>query len=308
MKDFINVLDKGGENLFSGDFSVFSPQSGEVLFVDGGNSELVGGPGFSIQFIRVAGVAFKGREKAFCQVSEFYALFYTVRENEKMVVKTRIMPVKGGKLLDENSLVFHFAQANLNAFADVTRRVAEISMACTLSRELQQNASVVLDGSLETRFDVEKKFLDRLKEIAQNRKINLCALSKSTTLINNHGESLPFLAKKKSPEGRWNSKIAETEFQTHLINLHPEAKAVLRCDAMPCAVPEIFSYLAFTSNDPIFLGYPYGLIEADKMARVSNREKEVLRTELSARLGNKWVDLEEREISLKAHKILDNIL
>ena len=33
--------------------------------------------------------------------------------------------------------------------------------------------------------------------------------------------------------------------------------------------------LSSISVDPVFLGYPYGLVEADKLARVTNKEVEI---------------------------------
>ena len=61
-------------------------------------------------------------------------------------------------------------------------------------------------------------------------------------------------------------------------------------------VNEILTLLKI-NQDPVFLGYPYGLIEADKFARVTNNEKEYLKTILSLKR------IEEKE----AHEILDSI-
>lgn len=44
---------------------------------------------------------------------------------------------------------------------------------------------------------------------------------------------------------------------------------------------EIVSTLAYYSADVSFPGYPYGLIDADRFARISNDEKNVLRLKLS---------------------------
>lgn len=38
-------------------------------------------------------------------------------------------------------------------------------------------------------------------------------------------------------------------------------------------------------NDPAFLGYPYGLVVADQLARVSNKEADMIRTKANAKLG-----------------------
>ncbi len=64
---------------------------------------------------------------------------------------------------------------------------------------------------------------------------------------------------------------------------------------------KIFSALAENSQDPVFLGYPYGLVDADKNARVSNAEKGFLRTVFSSK-----IDLEKYN-QLDAHDVLDKI-
>ena len=70
----------------------------------------------------------------------------------------------------------------------------------------------------------------------------------------------------------------------------------------------VISTLAFNSKDPVFLGYPFGLIYADKFARVSNQEREYLRTTLKSKLsGGVLKEIESYENSLGAHGVLDRI-
>ena len=61
------------------------------------------------------------------------------------------------------------------------------------------------------------------------------------------------------------------------------------------------------SNDPIFLGYPYGLIDVDQYVRVSDEEKNYLKIKFSAKLGKQFKKLSTEENSINAHQILDSI-
>ena len=63
--------------------------------------------------------------------------------------------------------------------------------------------------------------------------------------------------------------------------------------------------MAGNCTDPIFIGYPYGLVEADRVARVSNHEKESLKTMFMVKLRNK--NVEKYLSSVNAHDILDRI-
>ena len=70
---------------------------------------------------------------------------------------------------------------------------------------------------------------------------------------------------------------------------------------------ELFSLLMKNSTDPVFLGYPYGLIEADKSARVSNKESEYLKTIFLVKAGKQLKKISQYFKSTDAHSILDKI-
>ena len=67
------------------------------------------------------------------------------------------------------------------------------------------------------------------------------------------------------------------------------------------------SALKQNSKDPVFLGYPYGLIEADKFARISNNEAEYLRMTFVAKACKSFDKIKQHLNALNAHSILDNI-
>jgi len=290
-------------------FFKIEPKEGNILFVDGGNAELISTPNFSLNFIRTAGVVFNGKEKTKISVAEFYVLFYLERKEDKIIVNTKIIPVKGDLNLDEKEFIFYFMQQEFSFFSDIVRRISEINLASQMAKSLGSKTLIVLDGTLEAKSEIEKSAIEKLRNFARVNAINLCALSKTTSALSYNGESLAFLILKSAPKERCYAQLADYEnIKTFFLKLHPKSSYIFRCDLFPETSSEIFSNLAFISNDAVFLGYPYGLIEADKIARVSNREKEILRVEFAARAGKKWADFEEMEKSLNAHKILDSIL
>ena len=71
----------------------------------------------------------------------------------------------------------------------------------------------------------------------------------------------------------------------------------------PLALSHI-SALAPYAKDPVFIGYPYGLIEADRAARVSMQESSSLQFQLKERLGS---SLGQSLASKNAHSILDKL-
>jgi hypothetical protein len=65
--------------------------------------------------------------------------------------------------------------------------------------------------------------------------------------------------------------------------------------------------LLANSKDISFPGYPYGLIIADRFARVSNNEKAYLRTLFFSKAGGKTEMLVNETASINSHNILDSI-
>jgi NurA-like 5'-3' nuclease len=87
--------------------------------------------------------------------------------------------------------------------------------------------------------------------------------------------------------------------------LNENAKHIFRIEfykEVPFKIEESIGLLAFNSIDPVFLGYPYGLIDADNFARITNEEKEMLKLRIIAGMENSNL-LNE----LNAHEMLDKI-
>jgi len=72
-------------------------------------------------------------------------------------------------------------------------------------------------------------------------------------------------------------------------------------------VNEILWLLKRNSIDPVFLGYPYGLVEADRFARVTNEELDYLKTRFMSKAGKWYKELVPYLNALNSHEILDNI-
>ena len=61
------------------------------------------------------------------------------------------------------------------------------------------------------------------------------------------------------------------------------------------------------STDPIFLGYPYGLIAVDQGARIANEEKEFFQMQFKVTAGKDWESIASHLRSIDAHNVLDAI-
>ena len=72
-------------------------------------------------------------------------------------------------------------------------------------------------------------------------------------------------------------------------------------------IPELAAELSENSKEITFPGYPYGLIIADKMARISEKETEYIKAKIAATAGKKWEAIGRSLSAANAHEILDGI-
>jgi len=86
------------------------------------------------------------------------------------------------------------------------------------------------------------------------------------------------------PEGNWYYPCADW---IGFAKFHPASKHVFRIDSFG-DVNQALGLLEQNSIDPVFLGYPYGLIDADKFARVSTPEAKQLKLMLMTKGGEKF--------------------
>ncbi|MBW3000105.1 DNA double-strand break repair nuclease NurA, partial [Candidatus Woesearchaeota archaeon] len=175
---------------------------------------------------------------------------------------------------------------------------------------------IVMDGALQAGFTNEEKYLDKLYQEALKKNIIISALSKTNNLYANDGNSVNGLLNSLAEHKTWyyypiaEINDAEHKAKMFFVKLNPASRHIFRFEVFKDNIVNpktIFNELMFNSSDPIFPGYPYGLVEADSAARVSNKEKDYLRTIFATKAGKEWEKLQNFLSSANAHDILDNI-
>jgi hypothetical protein len=314
-----------------------------IAFIDGGNQEILGAPNFSIQINRVYYNIFKGRDRILdCSLPskiEFFSVTHSSFRNNDIFYDTLLFPIKEefGKLLpDERDLSFSSAdrtvtvgtmRADISRVASIARRFAEWAYAYhVVKNELNRGDFIVLDGSLQTAFKNESNYSSILYEAAGQKGVIVTGLSKTSHLFTTTGLSLLGAVRKLADvhgiQGKWYYKVAEATSSDHnavifVTKLNERAEYVFRYEIYRKQflemnendVNEVFAQLAKNSQDMCFPGYPYGLIDADRFARVREGEVQnfqvLLLSEISKR--GKWKKFAQHIRASDAHEIL-NIL
>ncbi len=289
--------------------------SKKILFVDGGNTILFESAAFCVGFIRVGGIVYSNNIRIKKSLQEFYIFVNEILG--KYHVKTYPETIFNEMVFnpEDELLRTGMEKCTLAKIVSVIRRFAEIDYACNANDSMAADY-VVMDGTLEARYPIEKKYLDILYS-----KKNVCALSKTCTLTTKKGSSIITLLRNLNTDatmqnGLWyytpvvvnNSSSHNAEM--YFVKLHVKTDYVFRFEVQKefnRDVTELLSLLVLNSSDPIFLGYPYGLIDIDQYVRVSDDESRLLKMKLSVKLGKDWNELSKHLTNTNAHSILDKI-
>lgn len=306
--DFI-VTSGSREKISPEKFRAINEISGNFLFVDGGNAELIKSPDFSLQFIRILGLCSRNGSKSL-NISEFFCFVKTEFSENKKYFRVKNVFLRGKEPLQKDFALEEDFQGPSLA-AEFIRRISEISAAAELAKKMGPNEIILLDGTLEASCKTEAEFLLNLHSTANKHGLFLSSLAKTTTMTTARGNSIISLFNSIAPKGRWCYQISKKEIPTvFFAKLHPDSDYIFKFEANSTnetVSQNILGALAKISKDPVFLGYPFGLIEADRLARVSNREKEMLKLEIASKFGNLWKNVEKEETALNAHDVLDSI-
>ncbi len=280
------------------------------------------------------------------QTIEFLSLTTATSKGKDLIFETSLVPIlKGHELFlpQVSDLKFGpnerriLAQGSENGGArpdiarvsSVARRFAEWEYANQIVKlELNNGDMLVMDGTLRTAFPKEMNYAQACYSSAKTKGVTYCGLSKSSRLLTTTGLTLIGAIRKLANDSGFEkkrfyyfpiaeSKIPEHEASLYVIRLSEQSKRAFRFEIQgeqdkkitDSQRNTIFNALSLNSTDFALPGYPYGLIDADSNARVSEIELEpyrvVIMSEIS-KIGS--VDKFVRQIeAADTHEILNRI-
>lgn len=281
--------------------SIESDSTGKILFVDGGQCSIVEAPNFSLQFIRACAVAYEDGKRVAINKFEYHVLITVIEKEGKIWYKTKLYNSEINIPLiaqDDQSLSTGGRPVEITSVGLVVRKILELEIMCQIGRTLETGDVIVRDGDLDKHCEAERKWWDQLKEMD----LYILGLAKTTQSITSMGGTANSVLLKEGPSGVWYYAHSEN---IGFVKLHEKSEYVFRLDYLGSlnGLKQMVAY----SSDPIFYGYPYGLILADRFARVTNKEKEYLQMVFMHNAQGKYKDILLHMKSVDAHSILDNI-
>jgi hypothetical protein len=281
----------------------------KIGFVDGGNTPVYDSSNIAVCLSRIYFNIYKDRirinPKHLPQRMDFYVICYAVAENERVFYETELVPVMpdwAEYLPDSKDLKFYSFDPSLmtgrfrvpiSRIAETARRFAEWKYAgLMIEQELDEGDAIIRDGSLQTTVTNERKYANNILKNAIDHDVVLLGLSKTSTLFTSTGYPLFAAVAELSEQttfenGAWyyypivSIDQPDHRAEMYAVKLHPSSEYVFRLEflqdqAKMMSKDEINKYifaLSENAKDLSFPGYPYGLIDADRFARVSGSEK-----------------------------------
>ncbi|MBW2967313.1 DNA double-strand break repair nuclease NurA [Candidatus Woesearchaeota archaeon] len=305
-------------------------KSRKIAFIDGGDAELLSAPDFCVHFMRIYYTIYLDNRRVKSATDEFYVL--VTSKSRDVGGKNRIMYSaklfrSDAKTLPESfyASVFDFdsldrslctrnTRADISVIPGIIRRLAELSTALVLTGSLEQDSVIVVDGDLESRTGDEQKLLSALQQNAQKSGITVAGVSKTSAVLTSSGSSAASTVAALAPDSAWYYQVKGSAGEEQALpilffaKLHQRSDYIFKLESFgPAATEDLFALLAMNSADPIFLGYPYGLIDADRFARISNKELEYQRTMFATKAGRDWRQIDRSVRSKDAHSVLDSV-
>ncbi len=302
-----------------------SESKNKIVFIDGGSSEIIKSSNFSLNLIRVYYTIYQNNKRINSKKIDFYSFISTKNINNELFYDCEFIGLNNNALPDKNDLLLSSldetikqgtVRANISNVSNVIRKFSEIKTAINIIDNLNNSDIIVLDGSLQCTFTKEKKYFEELYMKAEEKNIIVCGLSKTTTLMTDRGNSIANALNKFDIDGKWfyhpvvDIKASNHKAEMAFVKLHEKSKYIFRFEIykeQKQFINNVLRIISNNCNDPVFMGYPYGLIEADKNARVSNNEKNMLLTLFSTKFGKDWEKIKESLSSIDAHEILDSV-
>ncbi|WGI17520.1 DNA double-strand break repair nuclease NurA [Methanonatronarchaeum sp. AMET-Sl] len=316
----------------------------KISFIDGGNMELFSSPMFSVHLIRIYYNVFKGKKRiepgSIPQRIDFYALASASELDGEIKYQGRLYPITPEHkkyLPDESDLELKLSevvgepdeQLNMSRIGRVctaARRFAEWKVAGDISKqELSSGDIMVMDGSLQTSVKNETKYAEYAYRKALTNDVVYSGLSKTTTLHTTTGNSLVKALKDLATDidkpWYYYPVVKNTDpnhrAEIFFVKLYSTSEYAFRYELQRDWMDEVgekeiesvLTALSNNSRDVRFPGYPYGLIDADRMASVSKEEASRYRARFRAMTeGNDlWNELRGYLSAVDAHDVLNKI-
>ncbi len=289
----------------------------KVCCVDGGNNKIFESPSDSVHLIRIYYNIFKG-EKRVENIEPVTALLIARSEDEK--VRADLKRISGSIPFNKKKFLLDKAELEdkrpVSAGHTVRKYLEWDALRHAVEEKLDEGDIAVRDGVLQTTVESERACADGAYKAVEENGTVLVGIAKTSSLMTTSDypliASLQELSRETDKDSWYYHPIAKNEHPDHMgemyvVKYHPSSRYAFRTEfyrEMDVHKEDVLEELAFQAKDPIFLGYPYGLVDADRKARVTDEEIDYLKNMCDNRMKESFRD---KINACNAHDKLSNV-
>lgn len=152
------------------------------------------------------------------------------------------------------------------------RKSSELLLCMDLLDNIKEGV-ILLDMLLVPEDGIQKNYFNEILKKAKEKNIPIIGIAK-TSAFSFGKRTLVSLLNQKNVKGCWYCVVSKGKINNLIVKFHAKSKYVYHIQ-MPnwVDINEVMPLIGFYSSDPTVLGYPYPLVRADKIARISEFEK-----------------------------------
>ena len=291
----------------------------KICFIDGGNASIISAQNFELSIIRTYFCIYEETDKIKFNKEDFYLAVFPNIESDRLIYNAELIPFDHNGIssmftfaADDETLKAGKFDAEIGTIAGIVRRFIEWKTVEKISASTMADM-IVMDGSLQTGYTGENFYAEAAYSAAVKNNVIFSGLSKTSSLLTTTGMNLMAVINKIGPKAPWYyHPIVDILHPDHLaemfaVKLHENANTCYRYEILKAQKnrsKDAIAALAFNARDPRYLGYPYGLIDADNFARITERERLYQKTFFSGHMHK----LAEAISAGDAHDVINRIV
>ncbi|MBS3782075.1 MAG: hypothetical protein KGY68_05650 [Candidatus Thermoplasmatota archaeon] len=289
----------------------------KVCCIDGGNNKIFESPTDSVHLIRIYFNLFKG-EKRVENIEPVTTFLISRFDGEKVRAELKI--VDGSIPFSRTDFLLQGSEMEEKSPASAGHTVRKYLewevLQYAVNEYLEEDDIVIRDGVLQTTVESEREYAEEAYEKVEENQVALVGIAKTSSLMTTKNypliASVQAIARQTDKRMWYYHPVAKNDHPDHqgemyIVKYHPSSNYAFRTEFyknIDVDVKEVLGELAFQAKDPIFLGYPYGLVDADKRARVTDEEIDYLKNMCDNRMEESFRD---KINSCNAHDRLSSI-
>lgn len=279
-------------------FKIIGSQKPEctVYAVDGGSATIVDGATWCISKLKVGTVSYKNGKR----LSENVDSFMLGISKKKNIVSSKIQPAIEGFRLDSSS-------ASMEDLENASRSVLEWLKIKQIVANAEHGDIILRDGAFNSDDAYEKSLISEVLGLCKQKDVHLIGICKSSRTSAPDGRSLIGMLNEFSAKEFQDKKWLYHDGDVSIAKLHENSNFCFKIESShPILLVETLPKICHYTTDPEFIGYPYPLLKADKIARVRDFEKNNDNRKakmLAKSLGKQFMEFDER--ATLVHDMLD---